>query len=57
MEKGVVRFLNVDELEAVNVVIWSQPEPQLESASQRSAEPVSRMTSKAVAGVPTAIEP
>ena len=49
--------MNDDELSGLNVVIWSQPVVHAESASQRSEEPVSRITLYAVAGVPRASEP
>ena len=58
MENEEDKFENVLELEPSNLAMLSeQPEEQVDAASHRSDEPVSRITSYATAGVPTAIEP
>jgi len=58
MVKEVSLLLNVEEVEGSKVLIPSQEEDvQVELASQRSADPVSRITSYATGGVPTAMEP
>lgn len=57
IENAWVRLLYVEELEVSNVSMPWQFCVQELSASQRSAEPVSKMTLYATGGVPTAIEP
>ena len=57
IENFWVRLLYVEEVDVSNVGMpWQFCEQEL-SATQRSAEPVSRMTLYATGGVPIAIEP
>jgi hypothetical protein len=66
IEKGVERFWNVEEEEGLNVGLGGHERaPELDEdlgqidddASQRSEEPVSRIMSYAIGGVPIASEP
>ena len=57
IEKAVLVVFDVLELEDEYVVVSLEQPTQLEVAMMRSAEPVSMITSKSVAGVPTEIVP